>query len=132
MKIYLWIIRIQSNNENISPDNFEIKKLKNVPKEYELLNEESIPEICFYYAEYADYDNQIIRYQQRAVEYIDIWSITSDGTSAETISVNGDEGYLLVDDEKYYFILYPHEGYVYSISGYNETEQLISLLELAL
>lgn len=121
---------IQSNSKNITSESFSVHQLKNVPENYMLEYEEDNSDICFYFAEYVDSDNKTIRYQQHAVEYIDTWSITSDGTEAESIAVNGDRGYLLTDEDGYHFILYPYEGYVYAISGYNEVEELVNLLEL--
>ena len=121
---------IQSTSKNITSENFEVHQLKNVPEKYTFEYEEYISEMCFYFAEYVDTDNQIIRYQQHSIGHIDLWSITSDGTEAESIAVNGDRGYLLTDEEGYHFILYPYEGYVYAISGYNEVEELVNLLEL--
>ena len=45
---------------------FEVHQLKNVPEKYTFEYEEYISEMCFYFAEYVDTDNQIIRYQQRS------------------------------------------------------------------
>lgn len=123
--------KIEANSKSISPENFEVHKLKNVPKEYTMKYEDIICEICYYSAEYLDKNKQTIAYEQLAVGYFDVWSITSDGTKAEEIAVNGGKGYLIADNEMYYHILYPYEGYVYSIAGYNDVEELVSLLELA-
>ena len=122
--------KFEEKGRGITSQKFEVHELKNVPEKYTLEYEEAIPEMCFYFAEYVDVDNQTIRYQQHAVEHIDTWSITSDGTKAENIAVNGNRGYLLTDEDGYHFILYPYEGYVYSISGYNDVDELVALLEL--
>lgn len=120
---------IGAEKRAITSDNFEIKRLENVPEQYEVEYEEAVPEVCDYMLIYTDAEENSIIYQQQAIEYIDVWSITSDGTAAEKISIHGDVGYALEDEKEWRTIIYPCDGYVYSLSGNEEVEVLVDILE---
>ncbi len=120
---------IDAEKRDVTPDNFEVKRLENVPEQYEVEYEEAVPEVCDYTLIYTDAEGSSIIYQQQAIEYMDVWSITSDGTAAEKISVHGDVGYVLEDEHGWVTVIYPHEGYVYSLAGREEAETLAAILE---
>ncbi len=120
---------IGQKGQNITSDNFDIRKVKEIPDGYDLEEDVFIQEIYCYFAIYNNLNDQSIQYQQMAIEHMDAWGITSSGDSAEKIAVNGDIGYLLTDDKQYHFVIYPWEGYVFTISGYNEVDELVEMLE---
>ena len=43
--------------------------------------------------------------------------------------MNGDKAYLITDKSKYHYVIYPYEGDVYSLAGYNEVDELVETLE---
>lgn len=120
---------IDSEKREITPESFELKRLVNVPEQYEVEYEELVQEVCDYILIYTDDKEESIVYQQQGIEYMDSWSITSDGTGTTTVSVHGDVGYVLEDEHGWVTVIYPHEGYVYSLAGREEAETLAAILE---
>lgn len=120
---------IEEKSKGISPDNFEIKELQEVPEKYKLDYEEYIEIMCDYTKSYISSEGKTLIYQQCAIGYFDTWSISSNGESAKCISINGEVGYILTDENGYNTILYPCEGYVFALSGFEEIEVLVKMLE---
>ena len=113
----------------VTPETFVCRKPKKVPDNYKIVYEEYVEVMCDYTVSWINQDEQALIYQQVAVGYFDTWSITSDGNKAETIGVNGEVAYWLVDENNCNTILYPYEGYVYALSGFEEVNVLVEILQ---
>lgn len=121
--------RIGEEEAIVAPETFVCRKPNKVPENYKLNYEEYVEIMCDYTVSWLNQDEQVLLYQQVAIGYFDTWSITSDGNKAETIGVNGEIAYLLVDKNDCNTILYPYEGYVYALSGFEEVDILVKILQ---
>lgn len=109
------------------------RRLKKVPEGYTLFLEEDFmedPEIALpdFTQVYSNLKDQNLNYSQMLAENYDV-SITSDGTSAKRIMVGNNQAYLFTDDDNYNGIIMEKDGFVYTLGGYDEVDELIACLE---
>lgn len=127
-------IEDQINKQNMEVDlNKYPLKLERVPKGYTINKEEDWLEFGFYeYMQiFQNTEGKNLIYKQILIEEIDIRSlvVTSDGTAAEEILICGESAYLLTDEMTYHTIIYPKDGFIYVLGGYDEVKVLIECLE---
>lgn len=119
------------NKTNITKENFEFRKIKYLPPNYKLKDEYYIESICEFSQTFVNDEGQVIVYEQSVIGKLDTWLVTSNGNISSKLDINGNLVYWIRDEENYNIILYPFEGYVYSVSGYNSVDELIDILESA-
>ncbi len=122
---------LDEQKTEITSENFVVRKLTKVPAQYKLEKDEKSDIYFEYYANYVDEQGRALNYHQQAIEYVDIWTLTSNGERAKRIVVNGENAYLLTDTDGWKIILYLKNGYLYKLGGYEETNKLIEILESA-
>lgn len=125
---------IGSQNGEVDMENYP-RRLKTVPEGYVLVEEIDFmkdPEIELpdFSQQYSNSKEQCFNYMQVLTENYDA-SITSDGTPAKRIKVGNDQAYLFTDDDNYHGIIMEKDGFVYTIGGYDEVDELITCLESA-
>ena len=106
------------------------KELKGIPEGYMLKSEDNALETSdtYYYLQiYENQNGHQIMFQQKLAESLvdNSWSITSDGTPAEEIKINGIEALILKDEVNYYSIIFQKDGFAYLIGGSESKEILI-------
>ena len=120
---------VETKNEGLTWKDFEIKKPAYIPSEYHSEVEELNESICEYLHIYVNDQGKTITYEQKIIGAFDTWAISSDGDKAEIISINGERGYLFTDKKNYHTIVYPSNGYVYSIAGFQDIDVLCKIVE---
>lgn len=123
-----------SQIKSFNPADFP-KKLKWVPEGFELyqehVNKTTFKLFQFFDNSSSQQDFQQIEYQQVALENSGNWSLTSDGTPAKEIEVNGEKANLYTDEGGYHTIVMTKDGFAYIIGGNVEVDILIKCLELS-
>lgn len=108
------------------------RRLKKVPEGYTLFLEEDFMkeevELPDFTQGYKNSKDQNLWYSQTLTELYDV-SITSDGTPAKRIKVGNDQAYLFTDEDNYHGIILEKDGFVYTMGGYDEVDELIACLE---
>lgn len=106
------------------------KELKGIPEGYMLKSEDNALETSdtYYYLQiYENQNGHQIMFQQMLAESLvdNGWSITSDGTPAEEIKINGIEALILKDEVNYYSIIFQKDGFAYLIGG-SESKEILT------
>lgn len=115
-------------DENKEIKKFKPQKLEYVPKGYKLEGEDEEETILSYSASYIGKNDQALSYWQTGIEYFD-FSISSNGGKVKIVDVNGKKAYWITDQNNWNSLLYVSEGYVYCLSGYQEIDELVEIIE---
>ena len=107
---------------------FKPQKLEYVPEGYVLENEETDEEIYYYSMCFVDKKDTPLYYIQMGIEYFD-FTVSSNGERIEKVDVKNKQGYWVKDTDGWNKLLYVKDGYVYMLSGHENIENLISILE---
>lgn len=93
-----------------------------------LENEETDEEIYYYSMCFVDKKDTPLYYIQMGIEYFD-FTVSSNGERIEKVDVKNKQGYWVKDTDGWNKLLYVKDGYVYMLSGHENIENLISILE---
>ncbi len=116
-----------TTKEETLPEKFEIQRLTYVPEGY-VFDEEYTDETFYDYgASYLNGEGRTLFYNQVAIMYADA-TVTSDGTEAVPIELNGKEGYWIKDEYGWNTIFYINEEYVFILSANEEVQYLVEIL----
>lgn len=107
---------------------FKPQKLEYVPEGYVLENEETDETFLMYSADYNGADEYPLYYIQMGIEYFD-FKVSSNGERIEKVDVKNKQGYWVKDTNGWNKLLYVKDGYVYMLSGHENIENLINILE---
>lgn len=107
---------------------FKPQKLEYVPEGYVLENEETDETFLMYSADYVNEEDYSLFYEQTAIQFFTP-SITSNGKRMEKIDVKNKYGYWIEDTGGWNHLIYVNDGYVYYLSGHENIDNLISILE---
>lgn len=107
---------------------FKPQKLEYVPEGYVLENEEADETFLMYSADYVNVEDYSLFYEQVAIQFFDP-SISSNGERMEKIDVKNKYGYWIKDTGGWNHLIYVNDGYVYYLSGHENIDNLISILE---
>lgn len=106
----------------------EIKEFKPQKLEYVLENEETDETFLMYSADYNGADEYPLYYIQMGIEYFD-FKVSSNGERIEKVDAKNKQGYWVKDTNGWNKLLYVKDGYVYMLSGHENIENLINILE---
>lgn len=122
---------IRAQSGEVDMENYP-RRLKKVPEGYTLFSEEDFMKeevkLPDFSQGYKNSKDQNLWYSQTLAELYDV-SITSDGSPAKRIKIENEQAYLFTDDENYHGIIMEKDGFVYTIGGYDEVDELIACLE---
>ena len=107
---------------------FKPQKLEYVPEGYVLENEETDETFLMYSADYVNEEDYSLFYEQTAIQFLTP-SISSNGKRMEKIDVKNKYGYWIEDTGGWNHLIYVNDGYVYYLSGHENIDNLISILE---
>lgn len=107
---------------------FKPQKLEYVPEGYVLENEETDETFLMYSADYNGADEYPLYYIQMGIEYFD-FKVSSNGERIEKVDAKNKQGYWVKDTNSWNKLLYGKDGYVYMLSGHENIENLINILE---
>lgn len=77
---------------------------------------------------FVDKKDTPLYYIQMGIEYFD-FTVSSNGERIEKVDVKNKQGYWVKDTDGWNKLLYVKDGYVYMLSGHENIENLISILE---
>ena len=121
-------IKGRMEKEKEVPDEFIKVEPAYVPEGYVLESSLEDATQYWYTNAYINGEKKGFFYSQTAVKDYDV-SITSDGSKAEIVQINGNEGYLFHDEYGDYTLLYVQDGSVYSLAGTVEPKTLIDIMK---
>ena len=107
---------------------FKPQKLEYVPEGYVLENEETDETFLMYSADYVNEEDYSLFYEQTAIQFFNP-TISSNGERMEKIDVKNKQGYWIKDTGGWNHLIYVNDGYVYYLSGHENIDNLISILE---
>lgn len=107
---------------------FKPQKLEYVPEGYVLENEETDEAFLMYSADYVNVEDYSLFYEQTAIQFFNP-TISSNGERMEKIDVKNKQGYWIKDTGGWNHLIYVNDGYVYYLSGHENIDNLISILE---
>lgn len=111
-----------------APIEFKAHKLKYVPEGYNLAEEELAKEMNYYVCVYTNKEDNSIVYEQNLVKEYNS-SITSDGSPARKIDINGKEAYVLKDPHGITTVIYVEGKYVFTILSQEDTQTIVDIFE---
>lgn len=121
-------IKGRMEKEKEVPDEFIKVEPAYVPEGYVLESTQEEEELYWYTRVYGNKEGKTFLYDQMSVRDFDV-SITSDGSKAKTVLINGKESYLFKDEHGAYTLLYVNEGNVYTLAGTVPSEILIEIMK---
>ena len=99
-----------------------------MPEGYVLENEETDETFLMYSADYVNEEDYSLFYEQTAIQFFTP-SMSSNGKRMEKIDVKNKYGYWIEDTGGWNHLIYVNDGYVYYLSGHENIDNLISILE---
>lgn len=122
-------VKDRMEKEKKMPDEFVKVEPAYVPEGYALESTDVDEDLYWYSEVYSNKEGVSFIFAQKPVEDFQNVSITSDGSKAEIVSINGKEGYLLQDEYGDCTLLFVQDGNVYMLAGTVEPETLIDIMK---